>query len=67
MRLKASNIEGKLACEVKVKVADMNNLQAVIYCVRNLRFVRLEASHIGGKLAREVKAAGMKNLHALIY
>ena len=31
VRLKASNIGGKLACEVKVKAADMNNLQAVIY------------------------------------
>ena len=30
MRLKALDIEGKLACEVKVRAADMNNLQAVI-------------------------------------
>ena len=27
----ASHIGGKLACEVKVKAANMNNLQAVIY------------------------------------
>ena len=33
---------------------------------RSSRIVRLEASHIRGKLAREVKAAGMKNLEAVL-
>ena len=31
MRLKALGIGDELACEVEVKAADMNKLQAVIY------------------------------------